>query len=107
MNEDQRAVVKRSDIRLKAPLDHPEKIICIGMNYADHCTEQNIPIPKEPVIFSKFASALQDPDEPIYLENTEELDFEVELGVVISKSCRKVEVSQYLTAETMLLTSNW
>jgi 2-keto-4-pentenoate hydratase/2-oxohepta-3-ene-1,7-dioic acid hydratase in catechol pathway len=87
------AHVPRSEVRLQAPLDHPEKIICIGMNYADHCLEQDVPIPEEPVIFSKFPSALQDPDKPIYLENTEELDFEVELGVVILKSGRNINES--------------
>ena len=41
-----------------APILDPQKIICIGLNYRDHATEQNIPLPREPVIFSKFATAL-------------------------------------------------
>lgn len=90
---DRLGIVPRSEVHLKAPLDHPEKIICIGMNYADHCTEQNLPIPEEPVIFSKFPNTITDPEEPIYLENTEELDFEVELGVVILKPGRRIEAS--------------
>ena len=45
-----------SDATLLAPISNPEKIICVGMNYHDHCTEQNFPIPKEPVLFSKFAA---------------------------------------------------
>lgn len=50
------------EITLKAPIHNPQKIICIGMNYVDHCTEQGIPVPKEPVLFSKFPSAITDPN---------------------------------------------
>ena len=46
---------------LKAPISNPEKILCVGMNYVDHCTEQNVPVPTEPIIFSKFSSAITDP----------------------------------------------
>jgi len=53
-------------ISLRAPLYDPEKIICVGMNYYDHCTEQNFPIPKEPVIFSKFASSIVANGEPLH-----------------------------------------
>ena len=62
------------------------------MNYYDHCTEQNFPIPKEPVLFSKFASAIADPGDPIPLDAdlTSELDFEVELCMVIGKKARRV-----------------
>ena len=63
--------IPRADVRLKAPITNPEKVICIGMNYVDHCTEQNVPVPKEPVIFSKFASAITDPGSPVSLEETE------------------------------------
>ena len=81
-----------SAVTIHAPITDPEKIICIGMNYYDHCTEQNFPIPKEPVIFSKFASAITDPGAPIPLDEelTKELDFEVELCVVIGKRARHV-----------------
>ena len=41
------------DVVLRAPIGRPPKIVCIGMNYVDHCTEQNFPIPTEPVIFNK------------------------------------------------------
>ena len=65
-------VLKRADIRLKAPIHNPNKIICIGMNYVDHCTEQNYPLPKEPILFSKFNNAIADPGAPvIYPDETE------------------------------------
>ena len=41
------------------------------MNYVDHCLEQDFPVPKEPVVFSKFASAITEPDGPIVLDETQ------------------------------------
>merc|ERR1712110_246977 len=75
-----------------APAIHnPEKIICVGLNYSDHCTEQNKPIPKEPVIFNKFPSAIIAAGEQIQLPkigcNT---DLEGELAVIIGKEARHV-----------------
>ena len=52
---------------LKAPIYNPEKLICIGMNYTDHCTEQNVPVPVEPIIFSKFNSAITEPNGAVLL----------------------------------------
>ena len=69
-------VLKRSDIQLKAPICNPNKIICIGMNYVDHCLEQNYPLPTEPILFSKFSNAIANPGEPIiYPEETEVCSF--------------------------------
>lgn len=84
------------DVRIGAPIYNPEKLICIGMNYYDHCTEQNFPVPKEPVIFSKFASAIAAPGDPIALDagpgpgQTQELDWEVELVVVIGRAGKDI-----------------
>jgi len=82
--------VPPEECRLLAPLDGSlvDKFICIGMNYVDHCTEQNVPIPKEPVVFSKFASSISGPGEPVAVDSnlTTKLDYEVELGVVIGKT---------------------
>ena len=66
-------------VRLLAPLYDPEKVVCVGMNYRDHCTEQNIAVPTEPLLFSKFASAIAAPGDPLPLEpaETQELDFEM------------------------------
>ena len=54
---------------LKAPIYDPQKLICIGMNYRDHCVEQNIEVPKEPLIFSKFSSAITEPNGPVELSD--------------------------------------
>ena len=50
-----------SDIKLLAPIQNPEKVVCIGLNYLGHCKEQNKEAPKEPMFFSKFASAVTGP----------------------------------------------
>ncbi|XP_072913546.1 fumarylacetoacetate hydrolase domain-containing protein 2A isoform X2 [Hemitrygon akajei] len=50
-----------SEIELLSPVTNPDKVVCVGMNYMDHCLEQNVPIPKEPVIFSKFGSSIVGP----------------------------------------------
>lgn len=72
---------------LLAPIDGAlcGKFICIGMNYIDHCLEQNSPIPTEPMVFSKFGSCIIGPNDPIVCDAslTKKLDYEVELGIVI------------------------
>lgn len=60
-------LVDRSTIQLLSPILAPEKVVCVGMNYKDHCLEQNAPIPKEPIIFSKFPSAITGPYDNITL----------------------------------------
>ena len=59
---------------LKAPISNPEKIFCVGMNYVDHCTEQNVPVPTEPIIFSKFSSAITDPSAPVVKPDETEVE---------------------------------
>ena len=52
-------------VKLKAPIDGVQKLICIGMNYVEHCTEQNMPIPTEPVVFNKFPNVICGPGDPL------------------------------------------
>ncbi len=62
------------------------KFICIGLNYADHAAESNLPVPKEPVIFLKANSAICGPNDDVLIpRNSKKTDWEVELGVVIGK----------------------
>ncbi|XP_041477135.1 fumarylacetoacetate hydrolase domain-containing protein 2-like [Lytechinus variegatus] len=87
-----RRILKRTDVKLLSPITGPQKVICIGMNYRDHCTEQNYPIPTEPVIFSKFSSAIIGPnDDVVYPELTDALDWEVELTIVIGKGGKNIK----------------
>lgn len=62
-----KCVVDQADIQLLSPVTGPEKVVCVGMNYRDHCLEQNAPIPKEPIIFNKFPSAITGPYDDIIL----------------------------------------
>lgn len=93
----ERVTVTRGTARLHAPLADPGKFICIGLNYRDHAAEAGQPIPKEPPIFPKWSNAILDPGEPILRpRGSKQLDWEVELGVVIGKTARHVSKEQAL-----------
>lgn len=75
--------------RLLAPIPDPQKIVCIGLNYHDHAAESGAPIPKEPVLFSKYPTALIGHGEAIVLPPvSQEVDYEAELVIVIGKRGR-------------------
>lgn len=77
--------------RLGSPVARPSKIICIGLNYVDHCRETNVPIPEEPVLFFKSTTALCGPNDHLIIpRNSEKTDWEVELAFVISKKASYV-----------------
>jgi acylpyruvate hydrolase len=83
--------VPAASARVHAPINDPGKFICIGLNYRDHAEEANQPIPKEPPIFAKWSNAIIDPGEPILKpRGSNQLDWEVELGVVIGRTTRFV-----------------
>ena len=83
--------------RLGLPFTGTRKFIAIGLNYADHAAESNLPIPTEPVIFTKAVSCLQGPNDPVMLpRDSKKTDWEVELGVVIGSIARYVEESEAL-----------
>jgi 5-carboxymethyl-2-hydroxymuconate isomerase len=75
------------EIVITAPLRRPGKILCVGLNYRDHCRETGTAFPERPVIFAKFASAIVGPNQPIRFDRrlTKEVDWEVELAVVIGR----------------------
>ncbi|PSL46785.1 2-keto-4-pentenoate hydratase/2-oxohepta-3-ene-1,7-dioic acid hydratase in catechol pathway [Chitinophaga niastensis] len=78
--------------RLGAPIQRPSKIICIGLNYADHARETNAAIPAEPIVFFKSTSALVGPNDNLVIpRNSQKTDWEVELVVVIGKKASYVE----------------
>ena len=83
--------------KLHAPIHDPQKIVCVGLNYRDHAIESNMPIPKEPVLFSKFPSALIGSGEPIVAPKVStRVDFEAELVIVIGKKGRKISEANAL-----------
>jgi 2-keto-4-pentenoate hydratase/2-oxohepta-3-ene-1,7-dioic acid hydratase in catechol pathway len=80
------------DVRLGSPFARPSKIICIGLNYADHAHETNAPLPPEPVIFMKATSAIVGPNDNVVVpKNSVKTDWEVELAVVIGKKASYVD----------------
>jgi 2,4-diketo-3-deoxy-L-fuconate hydrolase len=84
-----------ADVSLDCPIARPSKIICIGLNYADHAKETNATVPKEPIIFFKSTSAIIGPfDNVIIPKNSTKSDWEVELAVVIGKKASYVEEAE-------------
>lgn len=80
------------DERLGSPIARPSKIVCIGLNYADHAHETNAPLPPEPVIFMKSTTSLVGPNDDIMIpKNSLKTDWEVELAFVIGKKASYVE----------------
>jgi 2-keto-4-pentenoate hydratase/2-oxohepta-3-ene-1,7-dioic acid hydratase in catechol pathway len=84
-----------SRVRLLPPVPDPRKIVCVGLNYRDHAAESGAPIPKDPVLFSKYATALVGHDSPIVLPSVStEVDYEAELVVVIGTGGRHLSPEQ-------------
>jgi len=80
-----------SDVRIMAPVPLPPKIICLGLNYRDHAQEGHVPIPEEPILFSKPSTAIVGPDDcVVYPKISTQLDYEIELAVVIGKEGRDI-----------------
>ena len=89
--------VLESNLRVGACVSKPSKFIGIGLNFKDHAEEQNLPIPKEPIIFSKFTSCIIGPNDPIIVpKGSTHTDWEVELGFVIGKKAINVSVDNAL-----------
>ncbi len=85
------AVHPLSGVSLLAPIADPQKVICVGQNYRDHCLEQNQPLPKSAILFAKFPTAITDPGAPIVLPRiSEKVDYEAELALVIGRRGRHI-----------------
>ena len=100
-------LIKKTDIyklpildskeRIGSCVSKPSKFIGIGLNFSDHAHEQNLPIPKEPIIFSKFTSCICGPNDNIIIpKNSLHTDWEVELGFVIGKKALYVNEKEAL-----------
>src|SRR5207244_2267822 len=84
-----------ADVKLLPPIPDPKKIVCLGLNYADHAKEGGVPIPKEPVLFSKYPTALIGHDDAIVLPPvSKEVDYEAELVIVVGKRGRHIGADQ-------------
>jgi 2-keto-4-pentenoate hydratase/2-oxohepta-3-ene-1,7-dioic acid hydratase in catechol pathway len=82
-------------VKLLPPIPDPPKIVCLGLNYRDHAMETGAQIPKEPVLFSKYATALIGHGEAIVLPPvSKEVDYEAELVIAVGKRGRNVTAEQ-------------
>jgi len=85
------------DPRIGVPVNGIGKFIAIGLNYADHARESGLEPPPEPVFFTKAISCLTGPNDPVMIpKGSQKTDWEVELGVIIGKTCRYVEQADAL-----------
>ncbi len=90
-----KAVLPAEGIRLGAPVPRPGQIVCVGLNYKDHADEQGLEHPKAPLLFCKSPMAAAGPNDDVhYPEDVQQLDYEVELGVVIGRTARKVPAAE-------------
>ena len=95
-------------VRVGAPIPRPGKIVCIGLNYADHAAETGAPVPGEPVVFMKAPTTLVGPHDEVRVpRGSVKTDYEVELGVLIGRECRYLaSAGQGLAAVAGYLVSN-
>lgn len=94
-----------SGVKLLPPIPDPQKIVCLGLNYADHAKEGGVPVPKDPVLFSKYATALIGHEDAIVLPLvSKEVDYEAELVIVVGKRGRHLtadEAMEYVAGYTI------
>jgi 2,4-diketo-3-deoxy-L-fuconate hydrolase len=84
--------------RFGVPVAGIGKIIAVGLNYADHAAESNLPVPPEPIFFTKAITSLSGPNDDVMKpRDATKMDWEVELGIIIGKTCRYVDESDALS----------
>lgn len=99
--------LRLSEVRLLAPVPHPEKVICVGVNYRLHADESGLAPPPFPEIFAKFPNAIQDPFAPIVLPELDDaIDYEGELAVVIGGVARSLKPQSALRSVAGYTASN-
>lgn len=86
-----------SGVRYGACVSGTRQFIAIGTNFADHAAESNLPVPEEPVVFQKWVSCIQGPNDPVTIpKDSKKTDWEVELGVVIGTAASYVDEANAL-----------
>lgn len=82
-------------VKLCSPLTDPEKLIFVGLNYADHAKESGMAVPEKPVLFAKYNNSITGPDDTIIIpDEVNQCDYEVELAVIIGKTAHNVPLEQ-------------
>ena len=92
IREDRVVAIPQHEVKLRAPLARPPKIVCVGLNYKAHAAEQNLEPPKAPMLFAKAPNIVIGPDEAIRmpLGLSEQVDYEAELAVVIGEPGHRI-----------------
>jgi acylpyruvate hydrolase len=96
VEEDRRLVRPLHDVEIMAPILRPPKIVCVGLNYRDHAKEQNRPVPNSPMLFAKAANVVVGHEAKVKIppDAPEQVDYEVELGVVIGREGYRIPREQ-------------
>ena len=98
--------VPAAEAAFHAPVPRPPKVVGVGLNYRDHAAEQDVEPPDPPQLFAIATSAVTGPDAPIvYPRGVEQLDYEVELGVVIGRHAKAVaaaDARDYIAGYTVV-----
>jgi 2-keto-4-pentenoate hydratase/2-oxohepta-3-ene-1,7-dioic acid hydratase in catechol pathway len=104
----QGAFLDEAAIEFGPVVTRPEKIVCVGLNYRHHAQEIGVPIPKQPVLFSKFNNALHPHNKPLPLpvDIASKFDYEVELVIVIGREARNVSEAGALSCVAGYATGN-
>lgn len=93
------------EVSLRAPVDQPSKVVSVGLNYHDHAEEQNEVPPDQPLLFSKAPSTIVGPGDSIVIPDAvEQIDYEVELAVIVGRSARYVssaDAREYIAGYTV------
>ncbi len=99
-------VLDTKDAHIGPPIPHPDKILCIGINYKDHIEETNSETPEHPVVFSKYSNTIIGPGDAIHLPSISKMvDYEAEFAVVMGRTARNVskeEALEYVGGYTIL-----
>jgi 2-keto-4-pentenoate hydratase/2-oxohepta-3-ene-1,7-dioic acid hydratase in catechol pathway len=88
-------MIQEHELHFGPCVTRPNKIVCVGLNYRRHADETNAPYPEVPILFNKFSNTLTGHKQPIAIPKvTDQLDYEVELGVVIGKTAKYVTIEK-------------
>jgi acylpyruvate hydrolase len=92
-------VVPLSGVIFAPLIPHPEKIMCVGLNYRDHAEESGQQVPEHPTLFAKYSRSLIGANDEIMLpEVSKSVDWEIELGVVVGRSIRNADAAEAASA---------
>ncbi len=93
------ATVAAAEVDRLAPVPRPGKIVALGLNYHDHAEEQDADVPEQPLLFSKASTSVTRPEAPIvHPRGIEQVDYEVELAIVLGRTVRSVDSDEALDA---------